>query len=113
MLCADSPTGASHASLSAHGLILRGGFHPEPGEAGLEGVGTVLLVGNAGPAMWEAFAPHVDGEPNPLDRWTKRVIDPIAEEFGARAVYPFGRTRRPSSAGRFAPRRSILRRSAS
>ena len=26
--------------------------------------------------MWEAFAPHVDGGSNPLDRWTKGVIDP-------------------------------------
>ena len=58
-------------ALVPHGLILRGGFHPEAGEAGLEDVGTVVLVGNAGPAMWEAFAPHIDGAPNPLDRWTQ------------------------------------------
>ena len=77
-------------ALAPHGLILRGGFHPESDEAGLEDVGTVLLVGNAGGAMWKAFAPHIDGERNPLDRWTKRVIDPIAEKFGARAIYPFG-----------------------
>lgn len=77
-------------ALSSHGLILRGGFHPEPAEAGLDGAATVVLVGNAGPAMWEAFAPHIDAERHPLDRWTKRVIDPIAEEFKARAVYPFG-----------------------
>jgi len=76
-------------ALSRHGLILRGGFLPDAGEEGLEGAGTVLLVGNAGPAMWAAFAPHIDGVPNPLDRWTKRVVDPIAEEFGARAVFPF------------------------
>jgi hypothetical protein len=77
------------ARLSRDGLILRGGFYPEPGETELEGVLAVLLVGNAGSAMWQAFAPHVDGERNPLDRWTKRVIDPIAQKFGARAVYPF------------------------
>ena len=77
-------------ALSHHGLILRGGFHPKPDEAGLEGAGTVLLVGNAGPAMWDAFAPHRDGAPDPLNRWTTRVIEPIAEEFGARALYPFG-----------------------
>ncbi len=77
-------------ALSAQGLILRGGFHPDAGEAGLDDVATILLVGNAGPAMWEAFAPSIDGAPNPLDRWTKRVVDPVAEEFGARAVYPFG-----------------------
>ena len=77
-------------SLSGHGLILRGGFHPEPGEAGLEGVGTALLVGNAGAAMWEAFEPHIDSAPDPLNRWTARVVEPIAEAFGARALYPFG-----------------------
>lgn len=76
--------------LTPYGLILRGGFHPEKAEAGLEGVGTLLLVGNAGRAMWEAFAPQIDGERNPLDRWTRSVVDPIAEKFGARAVYPFG-----------------------
>ena len=77
------------AALSSHGLILRGGFHLEPGEAGLENVQTAVLIGNAGGAMWEAFAPHIDGRKNPLDRWTKGVIDPIAEQVGARAVYPF------------------------
>ena len=40
--------------------------------------------------MWDAFAPHIDGEPDPLNRWTRRVIEPIAESFGARAAYPFG-----------------------
>jgi hypothetical protein len=79
------------ASLDDYGLILRGGFHPGPEEGGLvEGAATALIVGNAGGAMWRAFAPNIDGEPNPLDRWTKKVVDPIAEEFGARAVYPFG-----------------------
>jgi hypothetical protein len=78
------------AAVAEHGLILRGGFRPEPGEDGLAGVVTVLLVGNAGAAMWEAFAPHIDGEANPLDRWTRRVVEPIAQRFGARAVFPFG-----------------------
>jgi hypothetical protein len=75
--------------LVEHGLILRGGFHPEPDEPALEGAATVLLVGNAGPAMWKAFAPHIDGAPDPLNRWTKRVIEPLAARFGTRAVYPF------------------------
>jgi ferredoxin len=78
-------------ALAGHGLILRGGFNPERQEGGLlQDAATVLLVGNAGGAMWEAFSPHIDGERNPLDRWTKHVIDPIAEKFGARAIYPFG-----------------------
>ena len=79
-------------ALAAHGLILRGGFHPEPGEAGLETTGTVLLIGNAGRTMWRAFAPHRDGGPDPLNRWTRRVVETIADGCGARAVYPFGET---------------------
>ncbi len=78
------------SSLSLLGLLPRGGFLPEMDEPGFDGVGTVILLGNAGAAMWEAFLPHIDGAPSPLDRWTKRVVDPIAERFGARAVYPFG-----------------------
>ena len=79
------------SALEEHGLILRGGFHPAAEEGGLlQDAATVLLVGNAGAAMWETFTPHIDGERNPLDRWTKRVIDPIAERSGGRAIYPFG-----------------------
>lgn len=78
------------AALARHGLILRGGFHAGPDEPGLDGARTILLAGNAGGAMWDAFAPHIDGAPHPLDRWTRRVIDPLAKEFGARPVYPFG-----------------------
>jgi ferredoxin len=40
--------------------------------------------------MWAAFAPHVDGQPDPLNRWTRRVVEPIATAFEARALYPFG-----------------------
>jgi ferredoxin len=100
---------ALSASLAAHGLILRGGFHPDSEEPGLEATGTLLPVGNAGPAMWEAFAPHIDGAPDPLDRWTKRVIDPIAARFGARAVYPFGSDALPFQ--RWAERAETLYRS--
>jgi hypothetical protein len=97
------------AALAPHGLILRGGFPPEPGEKGFAGVATVILVGNAGGAMWAAFAPHVDGEPHPLDRWTRAVVEPIAERFGARAVFPFGADAPPFQ--RWAERAETLHRS--
>lgn len=77
-------------ALDSCGLILRGGFYPDAGETGLEAAGTVLLVGNAGPAMWEAFAPHIGEAPDPLNRWTTQIVEPIAQMFGARALYPFG-----------------------
>ncbi|ADZ68664.1 hypothetical protein [Polymorphum gilvum] len=53
---------------------------------------TLLLVGNAGPALWRAFerAPeNADGAPDPLDRYTRRVLGAVAREVGCIAVFPF------------------------
>jgi len=76
--------------LSGYGLILRGGFWPKD-EDGVPGApATILLVGNAGPAMWEAFsALPIEGD-NALDHWSKCAIDAVAENLGATALYPYG-----------------------
>lgn len=76
-------------ALAAQGLILRGGFNPEDGDDAPTGAATILLVGNAGPAMWSAFAAVRVAEPDPLNSWTRRVVGPIAKRFGATATYPF------------------------
>ncbi len=83
-------------ALETLGLILRGGFHPGPEDAvpalrDGSSAGTLLLVGNAGPAMWQAFraAPEAtDGAPSPLDRWIARSLDPLAGDLGAEACFP-------------------------
>jgi hypothetical protein len=56
-----------------------------------------VLIGNrpmnGAHRMWPVFSvspEYSDGEAQPLDRWTRRVIEPIAGEFGAEAVFPFG-----------------------
>ena len=75
------------------GLGLVGAFHPQAEDGVPEGIETLCLLGPDGPAMWEAFtgAPeHSDGQPDPLDRWSSRVIDGLANAFGATAFYPFG-----------------------
>jgi hypothetical protein len=84
--------------LAGEGLVLLGAFHP----AGEDGVppqpdgqpsGTLVLAGNVGGSLWPAFsnAPEArDGAPDPLDRWSARVIGAIAAQLGARAVFPFG-----------------------
>ncbi len=86
------------AALTPYGFILRGGFAPRP-EDGVPGLAdgraaaAVLMVGNAGGAMWQAFAadPAVErGGADPLDDWTRDRIAPIAAAFGARAAFPFG-----------------------
>ncbi|TCT08737.1 hypothetical protein EDC22_10849 [Tepidamorphus gemmatus] len=82
------------SSLAVHGLRPRGGFHPRAGDnvpdvaAGVP-TRSIILVGNAGAELWPAFAPHVDGERHPLDRWTRATVAAIADRFGARPVYPF------------------------
>ena len=81
-------------TLLPHGLIVRGAFRPEAADlAGTDlQAGTVsklVLIGNAGVAMWRAFEPFIDSDDNPLDRWTRRIVDPVADQARARAIYPF------------------------
>jgi hypothetical protein len=80
------------AALAREGLIARGGFHPEPGDGVPGPARTLIMVGNAGPEMWRAFAasPEFDTAPDPLDRWSERVIGELATELGAAVLFPFG-----------------------
>lgn len=54
---------------------------------------TLVLAGNAGPAMWAAFGrdrktdPRLGGE-HPLDDWSRIVLGGIAERFGGVALLP-------------------------
>lgn len=85
------------AGLGALGLIARGGFHPEPGDSvpplsGGAQARSLVLAGNAGPGMWDVFAqaPEFDGKPDPLNRWSARVLGDLAGQWGAGALFPFG-----------------------
>lgn len=86
------------ARLAPHGLIARGAFHPADGDGVPDGPGgeaacTLVMVGNAGPAMWDAFTRSDeagDGAPDPLDRWVTRVLVRVAAGFGAWPLFPFG-----------------------
>ena len=82
------------AALSGTGLALRGGFAATPDE-GAGAARAIVLIGNYGPALWPAFESGRREEPNPLDAWTKRVIDPIAAELGSTAAYPSDRPYHP------------------
>jgi epoxyqueuosine reductase QueG len=59
------------------------------GADALPGVAAVVLIGNAGPAMFARFAAERDTATDRLDDWTRAVLDPLARSLGARAVYPF------------------------
>jgi len=77
------------------GLVPRGAFGLEDREqqGALAGVGTIVLAGMAGREGWSAFAasPEAgDGLGDPLDRWSRRVIEALARELGGAAFFPFG-----------------------
>jgi hypothetical protein len=78
------------------GLVLFGGFHPEPDDGvpslpGGNAAATVLVVGNIGSSFWaHVQAAPERGGPDPVDRWTARVLGGLAGELGATALYPFG-----------------------
>lgn len=53
--------------------------------------GTVLLISPDEPGFWPLFtssAEYADGAPDPMDRWSKRVIGAWAVAIGGRAVFP-------------------------
>ena len=79
---------------NARGLLCMGALHPRPGEiaTGTDVGGTLVLIG-AGADFWPVFraAPEAsDGLPDPIDRWSERVVGEFAQEFGAVAHFPFG-----------------------
>jgi ferredoxin len=52
----------------------------------------VILIGNAGPEMFARFARS--GAPT-MDEWTRVVVDVLAEDLGAKALYPFDKPAQP------------------
>ncbi|MFQ5783628.1 MAG: hypothetical protein ACE5H8_02240 [Alphaproteobacteria bacterium] len=83
------------ATLREVGFTPRGAFHPAPedGAPPLDDgrpTATLVLAGNVGPAMWQAFALRRRDAPDPLDRWTRRTLEPLAGRLDARALFPFG-----------------------
>ena len=49
---------------------------------------TVVLVGNAGPDLWQRFKGHAAGA-HPLDEWCRQVLAPLAQNLGADILFPF------------------------
>jgi len=53
----------------------------------------LLLLGPKEPGFWPHFtesSEYQDQGPDPLDRWSKRVIEELAQTFDAEAFFPFG-----------------------
>ncbi|MFV0359713.1 ferredoxin [Tropicimonas sp.] len=84
---------ATDRTAAEHWLSIMGGFHPAPDEAGLPpGTATLLLLAPREPGFWPevSAAPEFrDGNPDPLDRWSRRVIGGWAQASRAAALFPF------------------------
>lgn len=75
-----------------HRLANFGAFHPRPEDGVALACRTLVLLGPHEPGFW----PHVtaqpefsDRRPDPLDRWSRRVIGALARAFGAEPLFPF------------------------
>lgn len=63
------------------------------GEVAAAGGRLLLLLSPDEPGFWPHFedsAEARDGAPEPLDRWSRRIITGIAEVLGGSALFPFG-----------------------
>ena len=77
------------SGLAAHGAFA---LDDDEREGELADVATIALVGLGGRFGWAAFCASQeaeDGAADPLDRWSRRVVDALAAGLGARALYPF------------------------
>lgn len=85
------------AELDEHGLLPLGHFSPDEDEA-LPAIAadmpaaSLVLIGHVGSSHWSRFTDspeYLDGQPDPLDRWSRRIGDSLAACAGGRALYPF------------------------
>lgn len=77
-------------------LDIFGAFHTT--EADALGSGTIVLLGPREPDFWPYFKgspEYQDATPDPLDRWSRRVIGQAAAELGAQSRFPFGTPHQP------------------
>lgn len=77
--------------IARHHLAVMGALHLGPDE--VPGHATLVLIGPAGPDFWVHFTgepEYLDGTPDPMDRWSARVIGAGAADLGGVAVFPFG-----------------------
>jgi hypothetical protein len=81
------------ARLAPHHLSVLGGFHPDATHGAPKGCQTLLMIGPREPGFWAHVtgeAEFSDGAPDPLDRWSRRVIGTLACDLGGKAMFPFG-----------------------
>lgn len=77
----------------AERLAVLGVLHLAPDDGLAERLQSLVLLGPAEPGFWAhltASPEWQDGAPDPVDRWSRRVIGRLACDLGAKAIFPFG-----------------------
>jgi len=86
--------GLARMEQAAQAQALRvAGLVPEGRAPMPDGLRSIVLLAPDEPAFWPRFTQspeYRDGAPDPMDRWSMRVIGALAEELGAQALFPFG-----------------------
>jgi hypothetical protein len=79
-------------AVAEFGMAARGGFAVDPGDdllaLGDAPARSVVIGGNIGAAMWPHFRRGERSGADPLDDWTRAVLGPLAERWGARFIHP-------------------------
>lgn len=84
---------ALQATVEAHHLTIVGAFHPSEGDGAPDGTGTLVLLAPHEPAFWPHFTTspeYLDGAPDPMNRWSSRILNAIAGDIDATPLFPFG-----------------------
>ena len=83
-------------ALARHGLRVRGGFTTSSESdreilAEAPWARSLILVGNVGSELWDKSSAVIGAMtgPDPMDRWTRQTIDPIALSIDGHVLYPF------------------------
>lgn len=96
-----------------HRLFVAGICTALPADNLAKGMLSIHLLSPDEPGFWAhatAQPEFADGQPDPLDRWSARVVKALGAQFGGQALLPFGRPVHPFAdwahrSGRAAPSR--------
>lgn len=73
------------------GLTILGAFHPIQSDQASDHCKTLVLLGPNEPIFWQTLKSSPEhAHSDPVDKWSTRVIDGLADQLGAHALFPFG-----------------------
>jgi len=79
------------ALCAVEGLAIVGALHPDVADKAPAGCQTLVLLGPNEPGFWQRITTSPEfSAPNPVDRWSERVIGKLAQQVSATALFPFG-----------------------